>query len=270
LQETNKQFQETAKATNKLIPELQQTNKQIQKLVQTTDKTVPELNKTLDEIQRTASNWSKVGERLDVLLQTNEKKFTKALDDLNKSLEGMAQVFGKENQDNLSEILKNASKTSKQLDTLVKETDQLLKQSNKTIAKVSDAVEKADRVFDNLEKTTKPMAERSEKILKNLDEATEQLNKAMGEFRTLMQGVTKSEGTIYKLLNDPQLYNQLNEAAGLATKVLPRLDRIMHDIEVFADKIARHPELLGVGGAIRPSTGLKDLPPYPTIWKAFP
>ena len=31
-------------------------------------------------------------------------------------------------------------------------------------------------------------------------------------------------------------------------------------VEVFADKIARHPESIGLGGAVRPSAGLKDMP----------
>jgi phospholipid/cholesterol/gamma-HCH transport system substrate-binding protein len=39
---------------------------------------------------------------------------------------------------------------------------------------------------------------------------------------------------------------------------LPRLDRALRDVEIFADKLARHPELLGIGGAIRPSSGVKE------------
>jgi phospholipid/cholesterol/gamma-HCH transport system substrate-binding protein len=31
-------------------------------------------------------------------------------------------------------------------------------------------------------------------------------------------------------------------------------------VEIFADKLARHPELIGIGGAIRPSSGLKESP----------
>ena len=44
----------------------------------------------------------------------------------------------------------------------------------------------------------------------------------------------------------------------MITKVVPRFDRILRDIEVFADKIARHPETIGIGGAVRPSAGLKE------------
>jgi phospholipid/cholesterol/gamma-HCH transport system substrate-binding protein len=46
----------------------------------------------------------------------------------------------------------------------------------------------------------------------------------------------------------------------MVTKILPRLDRILRDMEVFSDKLARHPELLGLRGAIVPSIGLKESP----------
>ena len=51
----------------------------------------------------------------------------------------------------------------------------------------------------------------------------------------------------------------------MAARLMPRLDRALRDIEVFADKLARHPELIGLGGAVNPSRGLKESPtaPYP-------
>ena len=53
------------------------------------------------------------------------------------------------------------------------------------------------------------------------------------------------------------VYNHLDEAACLMTRLLPRVDRALQDLEVFADKIARHPEALGLGGVVRPGVGLK-------------
>ena len=38
------------------------------------------------------------------------------------------------------------------------------------------------------------------------------------------------------------------------------LDRALRDLEVFADKLARHPESIGLGGALNPSRGLKESP----------
>jgi phospholipid/cholesterol/gamma-HCH transport system substrate-binding protein len=36
---------------------------------------------------------------------------------------------------------------------------------------------------------------------------------------------------------------------------------IVNDARIFSDKIARHPEILGVRGAIKPEDGTKSLPP---------
>jgi phospholipid/cholesterol/gamma-HCH transport system substrate-binding protein len=38
---------------------------------------------------------------------------------------------------------------------------------------------------------------------------------------------------------------------------MKNLDLVMKDLRVFSDKIARHPELIGAGGALRGSSGLK-------------
>jgi hypothetical protein len=48
----------------------------------------------------------------------------------------------------------------------------------------------------------------------------------------------------------------------MINRMLPRLDRVLRDIEVFADKLSRNPELLGLGGALRPSSGARPEPQY--------
>jgi phospholipid/cholesterol/gamma-HCH transport system substrate-binding protein len=106
----------------------------------------------------------------------------------------------------------------------------------------------------------KPFSEKSPSVLKNVDEATENLNKSLKDIRELVQVIARSDGTVQRLISDPALYNNLNDSAVMVTKILPRLDRILRDMEVFSDKLARHPELLGLRGAIVPSIGLKESP----------
>ena len=85
-----------------------------------------------------------------------------------------------------------------------------------------------------------------------------------------MQVFARSDGTVQRLLGDPSLYNNLNDSALMVTKILPRLDRVLRDVEIFADKLARHPELIGIGGAIRPSTGIKESPFAPPHYRIYP
>ncbi len=65
------------------------------------------------------------------------------------------------------------------------------------------------------------------------------------------------EGSLKRFAEDPQLYNNLNRSATSLSLLLRNLEPILADVRVFSDKVARHPELLGVGGAISGSSGLR-------------
>ena len=84
-----------------------------------------------------------------------------------------------------------------------------------------------------------------------------ELNKLAVDGRELLNAITRTDGTVQRLLADPSLYTNLNASACMVNQMLPRLDRVLRDVEIFADKIARHPEALGLGGVIRPASGLK-------------
>jgi phospholipid/cholesterol/gamma-HCH transport system substrate-binding protein len=58
-------------------------------------------------------------------------------------------------------------------------------------------------------------------------------------------------------MNDPELYDSLNAAARNVECLSRELKPIISDVRIFTDRIARHPETLGVGGAIRKSPGNK-------------
>src|SRR5262249_15850882 len=121
---------------------------------------------------------------------------------------------------------------------------------------------------EDLQRVMKPFGEKGPSILKNVDEAADNLNKTLRDMRELVGVVGRNDGTIQRLLSDPALYNNLNDTAIIATKILPRLARVMRDLEIFSDKLARHAELLGLRGAIVPSVGLKESPsviPYRVI-----
>jgi phospholipid/cholesterol/gamma-HCH transport system substrate-binding protein len=165
-----------------------------------------------------------------------------------------------ENQRNLREILKNAKVGSERLESLAKGTEVLIKDSQVAVKRLNESLLKADKILDNVDKATKPFAERSEPILKNLEESTDKLNRTLADLRETFRVLARSDGTLQKLLSDPALYQNLNDTAIMVQKILPRVDRILSDVEIFADKIARHPESLGVGGVVRPSTGLKEGP----------
>ena len=93
--------------------------------------------------------------------------------------------------------------------------------------------------------------------MKNLDESTDKLNKTLTEMRELLKLLANGDGTVHRLVTDPALYNHLDETACAMARLMPCLERMLQDLELFADKIARHPEALGLGGVVTPGSGLK-------------
>src|SRR5436305_10057919 len=117
---------------------------------------------------------------------------------------------------------------------------------------------RGDEDLTNLQQEDRPMAERSGSVVRNLDEGSVKFNRARSDARDLVRGLGRPEGSLGRLLGDPTLYNNLNETLCAINRMMPTVDRILRNVEVFADKIARHPEALGVRGAVSPSSGLKE------------
>jgi phospholipid/cholesterol/gamma-HCH transport system substrate-binding protein len=107
---------------------------------------------------------------------------------------------------------------------------------------------------------TKPIAENADPVMKNAAMAADQLAKTLAELRAVLATVNRGDGAVQKLLADPALYHNLNDAAVSLSRTLLRTEKIAADLQVFADKIARRPESLGAGGVVRPNSGLKESP----------
>jgi len=260
LGKTNKEVQELVRTTREVMPELRKTNVEIQELVRVTRGAVPDLKRTNEEFQLLARTWSKMGERLDLLVQTNEERLTKSVARLEETLKRTSELLSDENLRNLREILRNAKIGSDSLENLAKGSEVLIRDSQLAVKRLNENLLKADKVLDNIDRASRPFAERSDPILKNMEESTDKLNRTLGDLRETFRILARSDGTLQKLLSDPALYQNLNDTAIMVQKLLPRVDRILNDVEIFSDKIARHPESLGIGGVIRPSIGLKESP----------
>lgn len=221
----------------------------------------PNANRTMDELQRTSKEWTDVGIRANRLLAQNERDINQILqqtresmEKLNTTLESINNTLDKKTQDNLRLTMDNLAKASTDLNPLIES-------ANKSIKQITDTTQKLDEVAINLQKTTKPLAERSESTAKNLDEATRNLNLLAQDMGAIARRFQTNDGTLQRLMDDPKLYQNLDQAAYTLARTLTELDVVMKDLKVFADKIARHPGELGVQGVLTRDQGVKHVPP---------
>jgi phospholipid/cholesterol/gamma-HCH transport system substrate-binding protein len=266
---TNEEVRRLAEDVRATMPELRRTNESIRKLADSANAAVPDLRKGVDDAAATARVWTRVGERVNLLLETNQERITKIAENLNESLVRINEVLSEANRQNLSSIIEKTRIASERFPNISRNVDDVTTEGRTTVRRLNDTLVRLDTTLTDLQKVTRPLGERGPAITQNLDESMAKLNVTLGDVRALMRVLDQGDGTLRRILTDPALYQNLDAAACQLAKMMPRLDRILHDFEIFADKLARHPEALGVRGAIKPSNGLKS-PPTPPYHPGFP
>jgi phospholipid/cholesterol/gamma-HCH transport system substrate-binding protein len=217
------------------------------------------LVRTLKSFDQTSQEWKKLGNNINQLVQTNEgnlnhvveqsvvslKQFTKTMEIVNETLINANNIVGDPiNQKHLRETLSSMPR--------------LVQETHTTIRTVKNAIQKAESSLDNIQHVTEPLAHHTVSIVTKLDNSLSSLESLSSNLDGFVQLATKQGGTIQKLVTEPTLYKNMNQSAESMSIMLKNLDPIMRDIRIFSDKIARHPELIGVGGALRGSSGLKE------------
>ncbi len=243
--------------------------------------------KTLDRVAELASRAS------DLLTDENQKNFNAALKSFRttsdklqelatnaegliadtrkvvKSADGQLETLSKNADALMTDTRKVVNSTGERIDRLgqnaeafMKEGQALVKDAQGSLKRVNEAIAKGDEVLSNLQTATRPIAERIPTLIRNAEEAMTRFGQAAANVGEFTRMLTQSDGTLQRMVQDPALYNGANETLGNLNRSLRQMDKVMRDLAVFSDKIARHPELLGIGGAVSPSSGLKDSPIY--------
>jgi ABC-type transporter Mla subunit MlaD len=259
-----------AQAVRETVPELRRTNDSIRDLAQASRVTVTDFRRTNEDLQTAVRRYTEIGDQFSKLLQNNQDQVVNILNGLNDAIANVNRLFSPENQRNATETLKNLRAGTDKLPDTVNSVNDTLAEARKVLKRLDELSRQAEPVLANVRTATQSLNDNLPGTAQSVREAAEQLNRLLAELRGTLAGFTRGEGTVQRLLNDPSLYNNLNQAVCMAAQLLPRLDRALRDVETFADKIARHPEILGARGAIAPGAGLKESPFQPTQGPRFP
>jgi phospholipid/cholesterol/gamma-HCH transport system substrate-binding protein len=215
--------------------------------------------RTMESFELTSHEWERVGANLNSLMDTNQTNIAEVLERTSESLARFSETMTAANEtfQNANEIFadadyhKNLKRTLEGLPKLVEETQLAVSAVRQTVATV-------DAGFANLKEATDPLAKRSESIVSRLDRSMANLELLLGDLQQFSQTVVKKDGTLKKLASDPELYRNLADSSASLSVILKNLEPAMRDLRIFSDKIARHPELIGVGGALKGSSGIKE------------
>ncbi len=136
---------------------------------------------------------------------------------------------------------------------------------NNTFRNMNDAIDEARSQLQDLKKFTNTLRDKGPDAVVHLDQAAEGMDVLTQKLNTFADALNDDKGSLGQLVHKPDLYENLNRAVGNIKELTVQLQPVIHDARVFSDKIARHPETLGVRGAISPSLGTKGLPSLPPL-----
>ncbi len=286
-----------ARSGRELVPELRRTNDKVQGLLAFAD--VPgaapgteaaTLKATLADVRDFIKTAKPLIEDIRKVVKDNEQDVGATVKAIRKTVDNANELLNDENKKAFGATLKNVQTATddvtkvirlaaiildqgeqslKQINARLAQAEGLFKSAEGTLKAAEGTFKSAEGAVKNIETATKPLAENAEQIIKNVNITADQLSKTLAEVRETLRAVNRADGTLQKVLTDPALYNSLNDSAASLTRTLLRAEKIAQDLQVFADKVARRPEVIGVGGAVRPSAGLKESPNAPLQVQPF-
>lgn len=217
---------------------------------------------TLASFSATSNEWQKVAHNLNNVMETNHgnidlvvERTAEALEKFSATMETANTTLG-----NANRVIGNP-KYHAALEESLEALPAMVRETHATVLSVRRAVFSVEENLTNLKNATAPLAKHSTSIVVKLDNSMGNLEKLLAELNQFSRLLNREEGTLQKLANDPELYRNLNQSAGSLAVLLKNLEPVVRDMRIFSDKVARHPELIGVAGAVQGSSGLKDPPP---------
>lgn len=124
---------------------------------------------------------------------------------------------------------------------------------------VRSALINADQAIGNLAEITEPISQRSDQIAANLGNALSHIEGLSADLKVFARRLNSSQGTLARLIDDPAMYGKLNDTldnirlvSGNVELITRRLQPVIDDVRVTADKLARDPAQMGVRGILSP------------------
>ena len=140
----------------------------------------------------------------------------------------------------------------------------IIQNSGETLNVINQVAKKTDQSLGDINNITGTLSDRKGIWMEKIGRSLDNLDNALLQISEFTTTLNSTDGTIGRLAKDPTLYEKLESTLDEIRELKSQLEPVVANAQVFSDKIARHPEQLGVAGALRNNGGAKGVPPIPS------
>ncbi len=213
---------------------------------------------TLEAFAQTSRSWQELAGNVYGLLTEHRGQLDRVLDETVAAVAEFHRTMQTANSalKQLDSVL-NDPQYRHALQRTMEQLPQIAEQTTVTLAAAQRTIHAAEQSLTNLRDATQPLAANADQIAQRTQHMVAELDRLATQLNRFAEVVLKEDGTLQRFASDPRLYENLNRSAAGLSLLLENLRPVVADLQVFADKVARHPELIGVRGALRGSSGVK-------------
>ncbi|HOA51849.1 MAG TPA: MlaD family protein [Thermogutta sp.] len=193
------------------------------------------------------------------ILTENEQQLKELLSNANQTVTAAQQTVT-----NANEIIGDPELKGRLKEALSR-VPQMVDEIRATLDETNQTIRTARANLENLRGVTEPLAQNGPAIVQRLDNSLTNLERVSAQLAEFSEALNREDTTLGKLVRDPTLYQKLDRTMTNIQSLTQDLRPVISDLRVFSDKIARHPEMLGVRGALERQAGTKGLPNLPSF-----
>jgi phospholipid/cholesterol/gamma-HCH transport system substrate-binding protein len=204
-----------------------------------------------DEVGLAAQN-------LNQLMQDNQEQLSRVLTSAEQVLvraDGAMARFDRA-MTGVSDILDD-EELNLRLREALRDLPRLMEDAGALLVGLQQVATEAETNLRNLQGLTEPLGREGEQIVSSARRSMERLDAVLEQLSLFGAAVNQPEGSLGRLVNDPALYQKMLEVMDHLEELTVQLRPAVHDLRVFADKIARDPGRLSTGVLQRRATGIK-------------
>ena len=207
---------------------------------------------TLETLNTAGHDIDRLANRVDHLVETNEKRIGDMIGEAHETIQLLQQALRASN-----DILGDPQLRA-QIKQTIAEMPVVLKDTQATIQQIGSTFSSLDKNMQNLEDLTRALGEHGPGVVAQFDASMKKLDQLSDNLLQFSRLLNSSQGSLGALLRDKDLYQHVDHLAKNLDDLSRDLKPIVHNVWIFTDKIARHPGDLGVRGALKKDSGLKD------------